>query len=99
MNIDTVLIIALILFALGLAICLTRKHIIYILMGIELMLNAANLNLLYFSSKHSDPSDAQFFILMIMMVAAGEIGIGLAIALKVRKAYKSINPDVLGSKE
>ena len=83
------------LFCIGLAIVLSKKNIIFLLIGMELILNAANINLIYFSQFHKNPSEGQFFVLLIMMLAAAEIALGLAIAFKIRKYYNSLDPEDL----
>jgi NADH:ubiquinone oxidoreductase subunit K len=83
------------LFCIGLAIVLSKKNIIFLLIGLELILNAANINLVYFSQFDKNPSQGQFFVLLIIMLAAAEISLGLAIALKIRKYFGSVNPDSL----
>lgn len=64
-------------------------------MGVELMLNAANINLVAFSRFDKNPAQGQVFALFVMIIAATEIAIGLAIILKIRTYYKNINPDEL----
>ena len=76
------------LFSLGLAIVLTRKNAIFALIGIELMLNAANLNLIAVSS---DTMEGQFFTLIVIVIAAAEAALALAIVLKVYQYFKTIN--------
>ncbi|MEM6522867.1 MAG: NADH-quinone oxidoreductase subunit NuoK [Bacteroidota bacterium] len=79
------------LFSIGLAVVLTRKNAILILIGIELMLNAANLNFL--ASNKSGDVEGQFFALFVIVVAAAEAAVGLAIILKVYKHFKTIDLD------
>ena len=76
------------LFSLGLAIVLTRKNAIFALIGIELMLNAANLNLIAVSS---DTMEGQFFTLFVIVIASAEAALALAIVLKVYQYFKTIN--------
>lgn len=78
--------VAAILFVIGLYGALTKKNTILVLMAIELMLNAVNLNLIAFSAYSAVPDAAtvlrgQIFSIFIMVVAAAEIGVGLAIVL------------------
>jgi NADH:ubiquinone oxidoreductase subunit K len=89
------ILVSILLFSIGLAVVLSKKNIIFLLIGIELMLNAANLNFIYFSQFNPDASKGHFYVLLVMMLAASETAIGLAIALKVRKYFNSINPDDL----
>lgn len=87
------LVISCLLFATGLAVVITKKNLIMMLMGVELMLNAANINFVMFSKFSPDPSQAQVFSLFVMIVAAAEIAIGLAIILKIKKHYQTISPE------
>jgi NADH:ubiquinone oxidoreductase subunit K len=82
-----------ILFCIGLLVVVFKKNMILILIGIELMLNSANLNLMAFSSYKAD-TDGQLLILFILIVAVCEASVGLAIALRV---YKSYNTSMLES--
>lgn len=80
------------LFALGFTIAVSKKNLLMVLIGIELMLNAANINFVVFS--HQDPNlNGQLFALVIMIIAAAEVAIGLAIIFKLRKLYGTMNPD------
>ena len=88
--ISTYFILSAVLFSVGLAIVITRKNAIFVLMGIELMLNAANINLVAMTS-HS--SEGHFFALFVIVVAAAEAAIALAIVLRVYQYFKSINLD------
>ena len=78
------------LFCIGLMGVLIRKNLLVVLMSLELMLNAVNLNLLAFS-KIYNLSDGPVFIFLIICVAAGEAGVGLALAVRVYKKLKNIN--------
>jgi NADH-quinone oxidoreductase subunit K len=80
-----------ILFAISiLGIFLNRKNIILILMAIELMLLAVNINFIAFSDYLGDLS-GQIFVFFILTVAAAESAIGLAIIILIFRNYKSIN--------
>ncbi len=69
-----------VLFALGVFGMLYRKNAIIIFMCVELMLNAVNLALVSFSKMHGD-TDGQIFVFFIMVVAAAEVAVGLAILM------------------
>ena len=71
------------LFAAGLVLAITRKNAIMVLLGIELILNAANLNFIYFSNHSTHPLDGQPFALFVMVIAAAEAAIGLAIIVQM----------------
>ncbi|MFT4833894.1 MAG: NADH:ubiquinone oxidoreductase subunit K [Marinoscillum sp.] len=76
----------------GLLIVLIKRNVIFVLIGIELMLNAANLNLVVFS--RYDPTLAgQVFAIFSVVIAAAEAAIALAILLNVVKYYKSSDLD------
>lgn len=82
-----------ILFSIGLAVVLTRRNVIFILMGIELMLNAANVNLIAFNRWQGINIDAQVMALMIIVVAAAEIAVALAIVLQVYRNFQTLDLD------
>lgn len=85
------LILAALLFSLSLAgIFLNRKNIIILLMCIELMLLAVNLNFIAFSHFSGDP-DGQVFVFFILTVAAAEAAIGLAILVVLFRNLSTIN--------
>lgn len=80
------------LFSIGLAVVLTKRNVIVVLMGIELMLNAVNLNLIAFSK--NDPNlQGQMFALFVIVVAVCESVIALAIILKAFEHFKTVNLD------
>ncbi|MCG8340493.1 MAG: NADH-quinone oxidoreductase subunit NuoK [Cytophagales bacterium] len=81
------------LFCVGLAIVITKKNAILLLIGIELMLNAANLNFIVFSSYDVDAVQGQLFVLFILVVTVCEVAIGLAIILKIYQYYQTIDID------
>ncbi len=76
------LILSTLLFVIGIIGVLTRRNAIVIFMSVELMLNAANLLLIAFSSYRSDPA-GQVFVFFIMAVAAAEVAVGLAIIVMI----------------
>ncbi|BDC99279.1 NADH-quinone oxidoreductase subunit NuoK [Persicobacter psychrovividus] len=88
-----ILIFSALLFSLGIMIVLMKKNAIVILMGIELILNAANINLVAFS--HYDPTfSGQMFTMFVMVVAVSEIAIALAIVFKLYHHLRSIDLDL-----
>jgi NADH:ubiquinone oxidoreductase subunit K len=89
------LIVAAALFCIGLAIAITKKHVIGILLGIELMLNAVNINLVAFSRHDPERIAGQLFALFVIVVAAAEVTIGLAIILRVYGHFRTVDPDKL----
>lgn len=84
------------LFSIGVYVVLARRHAILVLMGVELMLNAVNLNLVAFDGFWHDRLDAgQSLSLFVIAIAAAEIGLGLAIALLVFRTHQHIDVDDL----
>ena len=81
------------LFAVGLAGALTRRNTILVLVGIELMLNAANLNFVAFwrFGHHAGPSTGMIFGLFSIGVAAAEAAVGLAIVIMLAQNRQSLN--------
>ncbi|RRB04631.1 NADH-quinone oxidoreductase subunit NuoK [Larkinella rosea] len=83
------------LFSIGLAIVMLKRHAIMVLMGIELMLNAVNLNLIAFGQNDPVRLQGQLFSLFVMVVAAAEAAIALAIILQVYRHFKTVQLDDL----
>ncbi|MBV6646429.1 MAG: NADH-quinone oxidoreductase subunit NuoK [Cyclobacteriaceae bacterium] len=80
------------LFCLGLAIMIVKRNMIFVLIGVELILNAANLNMVIFS--RNDPNlGGQIFTIFSIVIAAAEVTVALAIALNVYKYYKTSDLD------
>ncbi len=80
-----------ILFALGLFCVLTRRNAIGILMGIELVLNSANINYVAFARYNQTVYDGQVFAIFVIMLAAAEAAIGLAIVLGIYQSFETID--------
>jgi NADH:ubiquinone oxidoreductase subunit K len=89
------LIVGALLFATGLAVAVTKRHFIGMLLGIELMLNAVNINLVAFSRYDGERLGGQLFALFVMVVAAAEVTVALAIILRVYGHFKTVDPDDL----
>jgi NADH:ubiquinone oxidoreductase subunit K len=87
-----VLLFAALLFSAGVYGVLARRNAVMVLMAIELMLNAVNLNLVAFAASLQDVS-GQVFALFVIAVAAAEVGIGLAIVILLFRNRASINVD------
>jgi NADH-quinone oxidoreductase subunit K len=85
---------ATLLFLIGVFGVLIRRNAIIILMSIELMLNAVNLLLVAFSGYYSDPN-GQIFVFFIMAVAAAEVAVGLAIIVMIFRNIKTIDIGLL----
>ncbi|MGH9267665.1 MAG: NADH-quinone oxidoreductase subunit NuoK [Acidimicrobiales bacterium] len=86
------LVLAALVFAIGLFGVLTRRNAVGILLGIELMLNAVNINLVAFGALH-DTVAGQVFALFVITIAAAEVGVGLAIVLLIFRNRASIDLD------
>ncbi len=86
------LLLAGILFSLGLIGVLVRKNIIFILMSIEIMLNAAGLAFILAGARWAQ-ADGQVMFLFILTMAAAEVSVGLAIILQFYHLFKTLNAD------
>ena len=87
------LVISAALFSLGVMGVLTRKNAVNVLMGVELILNSANLNLVAFSKYSAGNLSGQVFAIFIIVVAAAEAAVALAIVLSMYRIVKSVNLD------
>ncbi len=83
---------ATLLFVIGGATVLTRRNAIVVFMGVELMLNAANLAFVTFARMHGN-LDGQVIALFVMVVAAAEVVVGLAIIMMIFRARRSASVD------
>jgi len=81
------------LFSLGIMGVLTRKNAVNVLMGIELILNSANLNLVAFSRFSAGNLGGQIFAVFVIIIAAAEAAVALAIVLSMYRLVKSVNLD------
>jgi len=86
------LVLSAILFSLGAATVLLRRNAIIVFMGVELMLNATNLALVTFSRLHGDLT-GQVMAFFVMVVAAAEVVVGLAIIVSIFRTRKSASVD------
>lgn len=85
---------ALILFCIGLYGALTKRNTVIVLISIELMLNAVNINLVAFSKYGITPSiTGQIFTLFVIAVAAAEVAVGIVILISLYRNKKSVNID------
>ena len=91
------LFVGLAVFVLGLYCVLTRKNAIGILLGVELILNSANINYIAFSHFSSGNYDGQVFAIFVIMLAAAEAVIGLAIVLGIYQNFSSIDIEAVDS--
>jgi NADH-quinone oxidoreductase subunit K len=83
--------VAALLFAAGLFTVLTRRNAVAILMGVELMLNGANVNLVAFNRFVVGGMAGQTFALFVVVLAAAEAAVGLAIVLSIFHTFKTID--------
>lgn len=81
------------IFCIGLYTVLAKRNAIMILVGIELMINAAILNLVAFGRYDKINYSGQVFALFAIVLAAASVAVALAIILNVYRHYKTINPD------
>jgi NADH-quinone oxidoreductase subunit K len=79
------------LFTLGLFAMLTRKNAIAVLMGIELILNAANINFVAFTRYGAVNMGGQMSAIFVIVIAAAEAAVALAIVLNIYKNFHSVN--------
>lgn len=92
LSIDHYLILSLALFTIGVAGVLTRRNVIVMLMSIELILNAVNINLVAFSRLHGSV-DGQVFAIFVMAAAAAEAVVGLGIILAFFRSRETVSAD------
>jgi NADH-quinone oxidoreductase subunit K len=88
------LLLAAILFLLGLIGVLTRRNILFILMSLEIMLNAAGLAFVVAGSHWMKP-DGQVMFLFILAMAAAEVSVGLALILQMHRQHRTVDTNVL----
>ena len=87
------LIISVLLFSMGIFGIITRRNAVMVLMGIELILNAANINFIAFSKYGNFGYNGQVMALFIIVLAAAEAAIALAIVLNIYKTFSTVNVD------
>ena len=94
-ELEHVLIVGGVLFAIGLYVALAKRNAVAVLMGIELMLNAVNLTLIAFARyvESPRPLDAHVFVIFVITVAAAEAAVALALAVAVYRHRGTIDVD------
>ena len=94
-ELQSCLAVSVLLFAIGLGGVLTRRNAIVVLMGVELMLNAANLNFVAFwrFGPHAGDPTGLLFVLFSIAIAAAESAVGLALVILLYRHYKTTNLD------
>ena len=80
------------LFALGIICILVRRNVLYVLMGIEMILNAANINFVAFNRFGGNGLDGRMFAIFTIILAAAEAAVALAIVLNVFYLFNSVKP-------
>jgi NADH-quinone oxidoreductase subunit K len=95
---ELVLVVSAALFCIGLFGALARRNAVSILMGVELMFNSANINLVAFW-RYIEPQmvTGQVFALFIIVVAAAEITVGLAMIIAIYRSWSTVNVDDVDS--
>ncbi|MDX1690411.1 MAG: NADH-quinone oxidoreductase subunit NuoK [Acidimicrobiia bacterium] len=96
MTLNPFLVLASLLFSIGVYGVLVRRNAVLVLLSVELMLTAVNINLVAFGAHIQDTlASGQVFALFVLTVAAAEVGIGLAIVLLIFRNRSSANVDEL----
>ncbi|MQA99458.1 MAG: NADH-quinone oxidoreductase subunit NuoK [Actinobacteria bacterium] len=96
MPLSYVLVLAALLFSIGVYGVLARQHAVLVLLSIELMLNAVNINLIAFSAWLQDTGvPGQVFALFIIAVAAAEVGVGLALVILIYRNRRNVDVEGL----
>ncbi len=88
------LLLAAILFALGLVGLLVRRNLIFILMSLEIMFNAAGLAFVVAGARWGQ-ADGQVLFIFVLSVAAAEVSVGLALLLLVERRFRSLDADAV----
>ena len=89
---DHVLLLASLLFVCGLAGLMIRRNVIFILMSLEVMLNAAALAFVAAGAHWGEPDD-QIIFMLILAVAAAEVSVGLGLVLQIQSRFKTLDLD------
>ena len=86
------LVVSALLFSIGVYGVLARQHAVLVLLSVELMLNAANINLVAFSAMFQEAGlSGQVFSLFVIAVAAAEVGVGLAVVILIYRNRQSVD--------
>ena len=99
MSLEHYLLVSALLFSIGFAGAVSRRNGILVLIGVELMLNAANLNFIAFWRYGSNPEALTgiIFVIFAIAIAAAEAAVGLALVIAVYRHYKTIRLDQIDS--
>jgi len=90
---EQVLVLAAVLFTLGLAGLLVRRNVLFMLISIEVMLNAAGLAFVAAGARWGT-ADGQVFFMLILTMAAAEVAVGLALVLQLHRQFKTLDADM-----
>jgi NADH-quinone oxidoreductase subunit K len=88
--------VALVLLVIGLLGVLIRRDIVYVLMSLEIMLNAASLAFIAAAAKWNQP-DGQVMVILILVAAAAEVGVGLSLVLRIYHRFDTVDGDQISS--
>ena len=89
---NDVLVLAATLFALGLMAVVARRNLVFIMMGIEIMLNAAGLAFVAAGARHGQ-ADGQIMFILVLTLAAAEVSVGLALVLQLYRCISTLDAD------
>lgn len=92
MGLEAYVVVATVLFGLGIACLITRRNVIYVLMGIEMILNSANINFVAFNRFNGDGMDGRMFAIFVIILAAAEAAVALGIVLNVFQLFGTVKP-------
>lgn len=96
MTLEGYLTLSLMLFCIGVFAVLSQRNLIAVLIGVELMMNAASLNVMAFNKfSVTDPTTGQVFVLIIIGLAAAEVAIFLSIIVNMYRLRRTIDPEEL----
>jgi NADH:ubiquinone oxidoreductase subunit K len=96
-SLETYLLISSVLFVLGVISIISRRHAIAVLMGVELVLNAANINLIAFNYYNGGDLSGHIFTIFVIVLAAAEAAVALAIILNLYYRRATVNVDDINS--
>lgn len=92
--IEQAMLLAMVLFCLGFVGLMIRRNVIFMLLSIEIMLNAAGLAFIVGGARWAD-ADGQIMFIFILAMTAAEVSVGLALALKIFQKYKTLDSDAI----
>ena len=92
MGVGAYVLVSVILFAIGVVCIVSRRNILYVLMGIEMILNASSINFAAFNRFGGGGLDGRMFVIFIIILAAAEAAVALAIVLNVFHLFRSVRP-------